>query len=209
MNLVDKYLEEAVFPFHKILNWHFEQRIERERDSVYTFGNPNPLSFRLGSRTTRQAHITLVGITEKEYLYIQNRRVLKNLTLRHEDATLYIQEGVVVSFGQEDLGIIPDSSTVFELVLDCVEVAINASPPVSGHEAVIQLGDKRFANRYRLSGRSVDEFRREYLGIFTSPNEDRAINHPAERFELTVLDEAAGELNQGLNDRILRRRESE
>ncbi|MCY7865907.1 hypothetical protein P8918_13235 [Bacillus spizizenii] len=165
MNLVDKYLEEAVFPFHKILNWHFEQRIERERDSVYTFGNPNPLSFGLGSRTTRQAHITLVGITEKEYRYIQNRRVIKNLTLRHEDATLYIREGAVVSFGQEDLGIIPDSSTVFELVLDCVEVAINASPPVSGSERIIRLGDR--THKFRSDIR--EEFRREYMVDFASP----------------------------------------
>lgn len=161
MNLVDKYLEEIVFPFHKILNWHFEQRIERDMAPVYTMGSTDLRSFSLGNRTTREAHITLIGLTPKEWRLLSNKREVKDLTLTHKDSTLYIQRGVVKSFRSEEPSIIPDSSTRFELVIDCVEVAINAYPPVSGHEHVIELGDR--SRRFR------EEFRREYMANFIPP----------------------------------------
>lgn len=181
MNLVELYLREPVFPLQKILTWTFEQYIERDMAPIYTYGRSEPVSFSRGPRRARrEAQITFVGLTLKEYEMLykmkEQRKEIIGLRLRCEQGTLYLNKGIIKSLGTEDPGVIPDEYSRFLLTVECIDIAINADPPVTGSEAVIQLGDRETFQARRIELPSFhhtttprdDMFRQFYLGHFNS-----------------------------------------
>jgi hypothetical protein len=182
MNLVDLYTQETVFPLQKILTWSYEQQTQREMAPIYTLGTYEPRSFSRSGRTTRTATLILFGLTRKEYKWLYEKMInhdeVEDLTLRSEHGTLYLQKGYINSFGPEDPSVMPDELSRYELTINCIDVAINAYPPVTGSEAVIQLGSDRpvrprgIAIHHTADGgndRSNSElFQRMFLGHFHS-----------------------------------------
>lgn len=175
MNLVDIYLEMTVFPFHKILNWSFEQRMQREQASIYTMGSPMPRQFVTGARNViREARIVFGGLTDAEVKRLNTmmyrNEALKDIRLTSDKATLYLQKGYIKSFNP--MGFTSSGHVNhFEAIIDCDSIAVSADPPVTGFESNIAIDseqeeqEEQEQERQEQESRSWREFLNGYLGI--------------------------------------------
>mgnify|MGYP000913361005 FL=1 len=163
MNLVDLYLEQTVFPLHKILSWSFEQYMHREREPIYTMGNPMPRYFVEGSSyPRREARIVFGNLTAKEInklnLMMYREEKLRDIRLTSDNATLYLREGYIKSF--VPLNYSPDR---YEAIINCETVAISADLPITGFEREIAISNE--PEEEERETRSWRDFLSGYLGI--------------------------------------------
>ena len=151
MNLVDLYLELTVFPLHKILNWRYEQSVERDVLPVFSIGSPSPRSFSRSARRTRRiVYITFNHLNGREANMLRRKMQLHepivNLKLKAEHSILYINKGYITNIEVDEPGFSLYSYNEHEvyttITVECDDLAVQAEPPVTGFEQNVYISSR-------------------------------------------------------------------
>ena len=151
MNLVDLYLELTVFPLHKILNWRYEQSVERDVLPVFSIGSPSPRSFSRSARRARRiVYITFNHLNGREANMlrrkIQLHEPIVNLKLKAEHSTFYINKGYITNIEVDEPGFSLYSYNEHEvyttITVECDNLAVQAEPPVTSFEQNVYISSR-------------------------------------------------------------------
>lgn len=188
MNLVELYQQQTTFPFHKILNWNLDVTTRREMIPIYAFGSAYPDMHARGPRTvTKEISISFMGLSGKEVRFLQRRMdegvPIEDLKLNCPQGTVYLLKGFIKSLKPMDF-MTGEHKGRFGIVIDCVDVAVNVDPPVSGFENNLSVGNRHMP----LPQMRADLFRNEYMGIFQSTEDSMELIRTARDQERPMLD---------------------